>query len=122
MRKHVIALLAAGGSGEDAQAVSASAPPIALTRSSDIRTVRQALLLGSPGPAGGPPLLGSPEMTRISERLRAEGRDGLADALLLYEGPRSAPATEAPAVPAGPPARTRGTAAPVPYRRSRTDP
>ncbi|MFC8225921.1 HEAT repeat domain-containing protein [Streptomyces sp. NPDC057287] len=42
VRKQVIALLAAGGSGEDAQALSATL--IALTRSEDIRTVRQSLL------------------------------------------------------------------------------
>ncbi|MFJ8976804.1 HEAT repeat domain-containing protein [Streptomyces sp. NPDC102282] len=53
----------------------------------------------------GRPLLASPELTRIRERLRAEGRDDLAAALLLDEGPDSAPRTEAPAVTAGRPGR-----------------
>ncbi|MFI2781236.1 HEAT repeat domain-containing protein [Streptomyces sp. ALB3] len=42
VRKQVIALLAAGAAGEDAQALSATL--IALTRADDIQTVRQALL------------------------------------------------------------------------------
>ncbi|WP_203184643.1 HEAT repeat domain-containing protein [Streptomyces pratensis] len=40
-------------------------------------------------------LLASPEMTRMRERLRAEGRDDLADQLVLDEGPGQAP--DAPA-------------------------
>ncbi|MEV8228524.1 HEAT repeat domain-containing protein [Streptomyces sp. NPDC079167] len=43
----------------------------------------------------GRPLLGSPDRTRVRERLCAEGRDDLAERLLLDEGP--APATTAPA-------------------------
>ncbi|MFD5038250.1 HEAT repeat domain-containing protein [Streptomyces sp. NPDC058377] len=43
-------------------------------------------------------LLGSPELRRIRERLRAEGRDDLAGRLLLDEGPGSVPR---PPVPAG---------------------
>ncbi|MEU1487759.1 HEAT repeat domain-containing protein [Streptomyces sp. NPDC005752] len=42
VRKQVIALLAAGAAGEDAQALSATL--VALTRADDIQTVRQALL------------------------------------------------------------------------------
>ncbi|MFE4058417.1 HEAT repeat domain-containing protein [Streptomyces sp. NPDC059096] len=42
VRKHVIALLAADGTGDDARALSASL--IALTTAGDIQTVRQALL------------------------------------------------------------------------------
>ncbi|MFJ4839821.1 HEAT repeat domain-containing protein [Streptomyces sp. NPDC088746] len=45
----------------------------------------------------GRPLLGSPDRTRIRERLRAEGRDDLAEGLLLDEGPGSVPRTTAPA-------------------------
>nr|PPQ61413.1 PBS lyase [Streptomyces sp. QL37] len=45
----------------------------------------------------GRPLLGSPDRTRIRERLRAEGREDLAGALLLDEGPGSVPGTTAPA-------------------------
>ncbi|MFE4214335.1 HEAT repeat domain-containing protein [Streptomyces sp. NPDC056844] len=43
-------------------------------------------------------LLGSPELRRIRERLRAEGRDDLAGRLLLDEGPGSVPRPPAPAV------------------------
>ncbi|MFJ8857696.1 HEAT repeat domain-containing protein [Streptomyces sp. NPDC102451] len=50
-------------------------------------------------------LLGSPEMKRIRERLRAEGRDDLAERLLLDEGPGSVPRTPAPAPAARRPAR-----------------
>ncbi len=42
-------------------------------------------------------LLGSPDMRCVRERLRAEGRDDLADGLLLDEGPAPAPRTPAPA-------------------------
>ncbi|WP_329422358.1 HEAT repeat domain-containing protein [Streptomyces sp. NBC_01693] len=42
-------------------------------------------------------LLGSPELRRIRERLRAEGRDDLAGRLLLDEGPGSVPRPPAPA-------------------------
>ncbi|MFD6278652.1 HEAT repeat domain-containing protein [Streptomyces sp. NPDC060209] len=41
-------------------------------------------------------LLASPDMTRIRERLRVEGRDDLAERLLLDEGPGSASRTSAP--------------------------
>ncbi|SCK09050.1 HEAT repeat-containing protein [Streptomyces sp. LamerLS-316] len=42
-------------------------------------------------------LLGSPELRGIRERLRAEGRDDLAERLLLDEGPGSVPRPPAPA-------------------------
>ncbi|MFJ6850870.1 HEAT repeat domain-containing protein [Streptomyces sp. NPDC091271] len=44
----------------------------------------------------GRPLLGSSDRTRIRDRLRAEGRDGLAEGLVLDEGPGSVPRTTAP--------------------------
>lgn len=39
----------------------------------------------------GRPLLRTPALTRIRRRLRAEGRDDLADSLLLVEGPLRRP-------------------------------
>ncbi|MFE5243289.1 MULTISPECIES: HEAT repeat domain-containing protein [unclassified Streptomyces] len=48
----------------------------------------------------------SPEMTRVRDRLRAEGRDDLADGLLLDEGPGSAPREAAPPTAVHRPGRT----------------
>ncbi|MCX5414395.1 HEAT repeat domain-containing protein [Streptomyces sp. NBC_00059] len=51
-------------------------------------------------------LSASPEMTRVRDRLRAEGRDDLADGLLLDEGPGSSPRTAAPPAAVHRPGRT----------------
>lgn len=61
----------------------------------------------------GRPLLRTPALTRTRRRLRAEGRDELADRLLLVEGPLRGPDAEREDAAALAALRDRGTAVPA---------